>query len=272
MTKTFLKVNTYPKNEEILDENIEYVIIVSRYQGKWIYVQHKERDTWELPWWHREIWESVLDGAKRELFEETWATKYDIMHIGYWSLVNDEWIQSFGAIFSAEIFELGKKPDSEISKIDFFDDIPKETTYPNVHPIIHKMEIEYKDITYNGVVIEESLENTEILEELDISNTKIAPVTERHKTPWITQWTMHTVDISEDKVENIANKLSKSLDSKHNWYADFKNNHSHYIIFHNKVFQVDRTKKEEYDNVTKYGINLGIPDYQLDFSGFIVNK
>gem|GEM_PF-3293232 len=49
MTKTFLKVNTYPKNEEILDENIEYVIIVSRYQGKWIYVQHKERDTWELP-------------------------------------------------------------------------------------------------------------------------------------------------------------------------------------------------------------------------------
>ena len=33
-----------------------------------------------------------------------------------------------------------------------------------------------------------------------------------------------------------------------------------------KVFKVDRSKPEEYKEVTQYGVSLGIPDYQLDFS------
>jgi hypothetical protein len=33
-----------------------------------------------------------------------------------------------------------------------------------------------------------------------------------------------------------------------------------------KVFKVNRESKEEYDEVTKYGVSLGIPEYQLDFS------
>jgi len=59
------------------------------------------------------------------------------------------------------------------------------------------------------------------------------------------------------------------LDSKHNWYADFKNETTHYIIFRNRVFKIDRTKKEQYDEATRYGISLGIPDYQVDFSPHI---
>jgi len=40
------------------------------------------------------------------------------------------------------------------------------------------------------------------------------------------------------------------LDTEHSWYADF-------------------TKKEQYTDVTKFGVSLGIPDYQLDFSPHI---
>jgi hypothetical protein len=29
---------------------------------------------------------------------------------------------------------------------------------------------------------------------------------------------------------------------------------------------VNRSKKKEYDAVVKYGVSLGIPEYQLDFS------
>ena len=36
-----------------------------------------------------------------------------------------------------------------------------------------------------------------------------------------------------------------------------------------KVFKVDRSKPEEYKQVTEYGLSLGIPDYQLDFSPHI---
>ena len=122
-----------------------------------------------------------------------------------------------------------------------------------------------------GVIIEESLEEKNVLHRIKIAKTKIEQVTEKHKTPWIKKWTLYTVEILEEQVDAIAKELSKSLDSKHNWYADFKNDKFHYIIFRNKIFKIDRSKKEQerYAKVTKYGISLGIPDYQLDFSSYI---
>ena len=117
-----------------------------------------------------------------------------------------------------------------------------------------------------GVIIEESLENKDVLKKVKIVGTKVERVTEEHKTPWIKQWTLHTVEIPENKADKIAEELSKSLDSQHAWYADFKNDLWHYIVFRGKFFKVDRSKKDQYANVTKYGISLGIPDYQLDFS------
>lgn len=77
---------------------------------------------------------------------------------------------------------------------------------------------------------------------------------------------MHNVEILENQAEEIAEDLSSSLDSQHNWYADFKDNRTHFIIFRNKVFKIDRTRKEQYDKATEYGVSLGIPKYQVDFS------
>lgn len=124
-------------------------------------------------------------------------------------------------------------------------------------------------MNYTGVIIEESLENKDILKDIKISDTKIEEVTEEHKTPWIKQWTLHTVEIPENQADNVAEKLTKSLDSQHSWYADFKNNSFHYIIFRDKFFKVDRSRKEQYGDVVKFGLTLGIPDYQLDFSPHI---
>ena len=125
------------------------------------------------------------------------------------------------------------------------------------------------NLNYKGVIIKESLEDTSILTELNILDTEVELVTEEHKTPWIKQWTLYTIEISEDQASNIAKKLSKALDSEHDWFAAFKNSNFHFIIFRNKVFKVDRSKKEQYKDVTKYGVSLGIPDYQLDFSPHI---
>jgi len=119
---------------------------------------------------------------------------------------------------------------------------------------------------YQGIIIEESLEDKDVLKDVEILETNVETVTEKHKTPWLKQWTLHTVEIPEDTVGEIVEKISKSLDREHSWYADFKNPETHYIIFRDKVFKVNRNKKEEYDEVIKYGVSLGIPDYQLDFS------
>src|SRR3989338_7794180 len=124
-------------------------------------------------------------------------------------------------------------------------------------------------MSYKGIIIEESLENKDVLKDVTILSTKVEEVTEKHKTPWLKQWTLHTVEIPEGGQEGIAEKISRALDSQHAWYADLKNDKFHYIIFRNKVFKVDRSKPEEYIEVEQYGASLGIPDYQLDFSPHI---
>lgn len=120
-------------------------------------------------------------------------------------------------------------------------------------------------MNYTGVIIEESLENKDILQDVKIIETKVEKVTKAHHTPWVTQWTLHTVEIPENIAQKIAEKLSTSLDSNHTWYADFKTDSHHYIIFRNKVFFIDRHSKTQYDKAKHYGISLGIPDYQVDF-------
>jgi hypothetical protein len=119
---------------------------------------------------------------------------------------------------------------------------------------------------FKGVIIEESLENKNVLKKVKIFKTDIEQVTEKHRTPWIKQWTLRSIEVLEKQIDDIAEEISKALDSKQNWYADFKNDDFHYIIFRNKVFKIERSKPEQYTNVTKYGVSLGIPNYQLDFS------
>jgi len=119
---------------------------------------------------------------------------------------------------------------------------------------------------YLGIIIQESLQNLDVLKDLKILKTVVEPVLKSHKTPWIKQWTLHTVEIPDDQAENIAKQISKALDSEHPWYADFKNDSFHYIIFRNKCFKIDRQSKEQYDQATKFGLLLDIPAYQLDFS------
>ena len=68
-----LKIN-FPDE---VPENIKmpYVIIVSRYKGRWVFVQHKDRSTYEMP-------AVILNRGrhyfccKRELYEETGAADF----------------------------------------------------------------------------------------------------------------------------------------------------------------------------------------------------
>lgn len=122
-------------------------------------------------------------------------------------------------------------------------------------------------MAFNGVIIEESLTDKSVLNDVTIISTKVEPVTEKHKTPWVKQWTLHTVEISDDKALEAADKISKALDKDHDWYADFKIETEHYVIYTGKVFHItDRSDKKQYDEATEYGISIGIPDYQVDFS------
>jgi len=118
---------------------------------------------------------------------------------------------------------------------------------------------------FKGAIIEESLENMDVLKKVKILETEIVPYSEKLKTPWVKQWTIHTVEVPEKLADDITKEISESLDKEHVWYADFKNDKIHYLIFRNRVFKIDVTNKEQYAEAVAYGISLGIPDYQLDF-------
>ncbi len=118
---------------------------------------------------------------------------------------------------------------------------------------------------YKGVIIEESLADKSVLKKVQILSTEAEQATERHRTPWVEKWTLHTVQIPDEQAEAIANEIKNSLDPDHAWYADFKNDTRHYIIFRDKVFFIDRTSKEQYDRAREHGLSLGIPAHQVDF-------
>ena len=123
-------------------------------------------------------------------------------------------------------------------------------------------------MNYKGIIIEESLEDKDVLKDVQILKTKIFPVEEKDKTPWVENWTLHTVEIVENKVEEVAKKISKAIDDKHagSWFADFENGTLHYIIFRDKIFKVEMTHTEQYEAAREYGKSLGIPEYQLGFN------
>ena len=126
------------------------------------------------------------------------------------------------------------------------------------------------NFNFFGTIIEESLADKAVFRRVKILSTKVEAVGERHKTPWLKQWTLRKVEILESDAEEIAKELSLAIEKTHQaWYADFKNPTTHYIIYPNKIFKIDRKSKEQYQEAKQYGMALGIPEYQLDFSSEI---
>lgn len=116
-----------------------------------------------------------------------------------------------------------------------------------------------------GDIIEESLQDKQILKQLAVKSTRVEKVTKEHKTPWLKQWTLHTISVPEETAAQLAEELSHALEPDY-WYIDYKNDSTHFVIFPNKVFKVNRKNTDEYKPVVSYGLSLGIPSYQLDFS------
>lgn len=116
------------------------VIVVSRYNEKWVYSRHKERATWEIPGGHIEKGEDWLRAAKRELYEETGAIRARIEPICVYS------ISSYGLLCYAEIEEFGPMPKYEIEEIQLFDREPSNLTYPETHSKFLRKVMQVKNI------------------------------------------------------------------------------------------------------------------------------
>ena len=57
---------------------------------------------------------------------------------------------------------------------------------------------------YEGIIIEESLEDTSVLDQVEVLSTDVQPVTGWHQTPWLTQWTLRKVRVAAVRAASLA--------------------------------------------------------------------
>lgn len=113
----------------------KYVVTLSTYGGKLMLSRHKQRTTWETQGGHMERGETPLEAARRELYEESGAVRYDIRPLcDYWAGDEITGEGSTGMVFHAEIHELGPLPESEMAEVRLFDGLPENLTYPAITP------------------------------------------------------------------------------------------------------------------------------------------
>lgn len=114
----------------------KYALVAAKHRGKWVFVRHRERDTFEMPGGHIEPGESAEQAARRELREESGAAQFEIWRVGG-NCVDRGGEKSYGVLFYAEIESFNEMPeDFEMAERVFLDEPPAEDslTYPDIIP------------------------------------------------------------------------------------------------------------------------------------------
>lgn len=143
-------METIVKIYETADDSLlKFAVIVAKSNGKWVFCKHKERDTYECSGGHREAGENIDDTAKRELYEETGAIDYTIQPVCVYSVTapnNFNGKETFGKLYFADIESFENELHSEIEKVEFFDSLPKNWTYPQIQPLL------LQEVIHRGIV------------------------------------------------------------------------------------------------------------------------
>ena len=129
---------------------LTYSVIAAKFAGKWLFVRHHERDTWEIPGGHIERDETSDEAAKRELVEETGAVDFNIRCVATYSVLK-EGVTGYGRLYFAEVFSLGPVPDiSEIAETTLMDSLPENLTHPDIQPVLFRKTLSF--LRYNAKI------------------------------------------------------------------------------------------------------------------------
>lgn len=108
---------------------------------------------------------------------------------------------------------------------------------------------------YFGTIIEESLEDNRILNEIEIISFRIS----KDENP-DDRWHLYKAKVSREDIE----KLSKYI-RPGKWYMHFWEGSDVIAVFKDKTFEFNHADKTTWREAVAYGRSQGIPEEQLDF-------
>ena len=117
------------------DHKLTYVVMGARYHGKWIFVRHRSRTTWEMPAGHIEPGESADQAAVRELFEEAGVLSSSLEVMCDYRVTVASRVE-YGRLYSAKVNEMEPQNEFEIEVLHLSDKLPSRLTYPAVQTIL----------------------------------------------------------------------------------------------------------------------------------------
>lgn len=110
------------------------VVCVCKYKNKFLFSYNKKRKGWEIPGGHIEEGETWEEAAKREMYEETGATKIKLTPVSVYK------ISTFGLLCFCEILEMEDLPEEyEMSEIMLSDELPDNLTFPDTFKLYFKV-------------------------------------------------------------------------------------------------------------------------------------
>lgn len=107
------------------------------------------------------------------------------------------------------------------------------------------------DRLFNGMIVEESLLDPSIMNEIPIDRVQIT-------SPG--RWHIYSVVFSEHQIEHCQRWIKDDP-----WYIHFWRDDEIIVIFKDKIFRFSQSDKATWKPALTHGQALGIPEAQLDF-------
>ncbi len=110
---------------------------------------------------------------------------------------------------------------------------------------------------YRGMIIEESLIDWRLVNELKIESVRIC----KNPNDPESLWHLYTILATDSDIKNISEQLKPT-----GYYTHFGSKSEGIVVFPHKIFRMNPKDQATWQEAINYGVKIGIPVTQMDFT------